>query len=380
MSDLDDLLEIIAVPPTDAAADAARGERTLRRRRRTQVGAVVASVAAVAAVGFAVHDSSGSPGAAGFADGTAASSSAHGKADHHAHRASQHVAKTEARLQSESSTDVLRTYHDVLAEHLDASGDHLRLAQNEQGGSGTFGTKLDWNGGGMLEIVVSRSWGGAWHFYALENAGMTPTTYDGLAARVSTKSDDLVVSVQHQDLVRQQRHLDLRPGPHPARAARGGSRPAPDAAGVPALRSAGGVVQPERHQRAVANGMASGVVVARRYHRVPVAGTGHREPEVVHVEKPREELGAAAVTVAAGPVDVEARLHDTLRIRLGHQPARWADTWSRNTSSVEATNRALPSGWAHAPRPLIWAPIREMSSGSRGSRTPDARRWRFLPR
>ncbi len=199
MSDLDDLLEIIAVPPTDAAADAARGERTLRRRRRAQVGAVVASVAAVAAVGFAVHDSSGSPGAAGFADGTAASPSAHGKADHHAHRASQHVAKTEARLQSESSTDVLRTYHDVLAEHLDPGGDHLRLAQNEQGGSGTFGTKLDWNGGGMLEIVVSRSWGGAWHFYALENAGMTPTTYDGLAARVSTKSDDLVVSVQHQD-------------------------------------------------------------------------------------------------------------------------------------------------------------------------------------
>jgi hypothetical protein len=28
---------------------------------------------------------------------------------------------------------------------------------------------------------------------------MTPTTYDGLAARVSTKGDDLVVSVQHQD-------------------------------------------------------------------------------------------------------------------------------------------------------------------------------------
>ncbi len=199
MSELDDLLEIIAVPPTDAAADAERGEQGLRRRRRTQVGAVAVSVAAVAAVGFALHGSSGSPGAAGFADGTGASASAHGRTNEHAQKAHRRVTKMETRLRLESSTDVLRTYHDVLAEHLDPSGEHLRLAQNEQGGEGTYGTKLDWNDGGMLEIVVSHSWGGAWHFYALESAGMSPTTYDGHAARVSTKGDDLVVSVQHED-------------------------------------------------------------------------------------------------------------------------------------------------------------------------------------
>ena len=199
MSELDDLLDIIAVPPTDAAADAARGERRLRRRRRTQVGAVAVSVAAVTVVGFALHGSSGTPGAAGFADGGSTSPSAHGRAHDHAHQVRQHEAKMQVRLRRESSTDVLRTYHDVLAEHLDPTGDHLRLAQNEQGGGGTYGTKLDWNDGGMLEIVVSHSWGGAWHFYALENAGMTPTTYDGHPARVSTKGDDLVVSAQHED-------------------------------------------------------------------------------------------------------------------------------------------------------------------------------------
>ena len=195
MSELDDLLDIIAVPPTDAAADAARGERSLRRRRRTQVGAVAVSVAAVAAAGFALHGSSGSPGAAGFADGASAPRSAHVRD----HAARQHVAKMEARLHRESATDPLQTYHDVLAEHLDPTGSHLRLAQNEQGGTGVYGTKLDWNDGGMLEIVVSHSWGGAGHFYLLEDAGMTPTTYDGRPARVSTKGDDLVVSVEHQD-------------------------------------------------------------------------------------------------------------------------------------------------------------------------------------
>jgi hypothetical protein len=51
----------------------------------------------------------------------------------------------------------------------------------------------------MLEIVVGRTWSSAGGFYLLERAGMTPTMYDGHPARVSTKSDDLVVSVQHQD-------------------------------------------------------------------------------------------------------------------------------------------------------------------------------------
>ena len=163
---------------------------------------MAASVAAVAAVGFALHGPSESPGAAGFAGGGSASPSATEPApDRSPDRAlaARQQAKREARLGRASATDTIRTYHDVLAEHLDPTGDHLRLAQNEQGGSGVFGTKLDWNGGGMLEIVVGRSWGAAGGFYLLENAHLAPTTYDGRPARVSTSGDDLVVSVEHRD-------------------------------------------------------------------------------------------------------------------------------------------------------------------------------------
>ena len=67
----------------------------------------------------------------------------------------------------------------MLAEHLDATGGRLRPAQNEQGGAGTYGTKIDWDHGGMLQIVVSRAWNGAASSYSLETAGMAPTTYDG---------------------------------------------------------------------------------------------------------------------------------------------------------------------------------------------------------
>ena len=90
-------------------------------------------------------------------------------------------------------------YDELAPQEKPHVGDLLRLAQNEQGGSGSYGTKLDWKGGGMLEIVVGRSWGAAGGFYLLENAHLTPTTYDGQPARVSTKGDDVVVSVQHQD-------------------------------------------------------------------------------------------------------------------------------------------------------------------------------------
>ncbi len=168
MNELDHLLEIIDVPPTDAAADVARGERGLRRRRRTQVGAVAASVAAVTAVGFALHGASGSPDAAGFA-GQAGSSSPNGvpstpAAPHqlqHGRKLSAIERRLNRLMDSGGHQALLRDYHDVLAEHLDPTGDHLRLAQNEQGGSGVIGTKLDWNGGGMLEIVLGKSWGAA---------------------------------------------------------------------------------------------------------------------------------------------------------------------------------------------------------------------------
>lgn len=218
MNEIQDLLERIDAPPTDVAADVARGERALRRRRGWQASAAAVSVAAVVGVAVALSGSSGPSGAAGpgvaAQPGSASSASAspptcahhgHGCAPHARHpartlpSAKPPLRQLQHRMSSVSSALTLRTYHDVLAEHLDPRGDNLRLAQNQQGGSGSFGTKLDWNGGGMLEIVVGGTWDAAGGFYPLELARMADTTFEGEPARVSTMGDDLVVSVRHAD-------------------------------------------------------------------------------------------------------------------------------------------------------------------------------------
>ncbi|MGC4110716.1 MAG: hypothetical protein QM747_09890 [Nocardioides sp.] len=63
-----------------------------------------------------------------------------------------------------------------------------------------LGTKLDWNGGGMLEIYVSPRWNGISSFYnGLGAAHMQSTTVGGLDARVNTTGDDIVVSVKQDD-------------------------------------------------------------------------------------------------------------------------------------------------------------------------------------
>jgi hypothetical protein len=197
MTEIDDLLEMIEAPRTDPTADVTRGERSLCRRRRMQVSAAAVSVAAVAAVGVALQTSSGSPDAAGFAGSASAgpSPSAHdaGPAER------QRVKRMERRLARQAAFDPRETYRRVLKAHLDPAGDRIGPLTNEQGGTGVYGTKLDWNHGGMLEIVVSHSWGAAAGFYLLGQANLTDTTYDGQPARVSTAGDDVVVSVQHED-------------------------------------------------------------------------------------------------------------------------------------------------------------------------------------
>jgi hypothetical protein len=207
MTDFDELLDRIETPPADVADDVARGEHALRRRRRWQVAAVALSVVAVAGAGVALTGSHGSPGAdPGFSaqSGTGpatTSPSAKTPHDSKAHRRylADQRAKRLARKAFPSSMAAIRAYHDVLAEHLDPEGDLLAAPSNEQGGPQTLGSKLDWNHGGMLEIVVANRWNAASGFYLLENAGMTPTTYDGHEARVSTTGDDTVVSVLHDD-------------------------------------------------------------------------------------------------------------------------------------------------------------------------------------
>jgi hypothetical protein len=227
MNEIDDLLERIETPPTDVSSDVSRGERALQRRRRYQVSGAVASVV-VAAATVAALQGAGGPGSAdaGFAgqpgapsptssrqaklqlakdqqarDEVAASKSANaqsGRTHHQLAEVKQRMRQLRSQLGGSTAQKTLQTYHDVLAAHLDPAGNKLRLAQNEQGGTGHFGTKLDWGGGGMLQISVSTSWRTSeWDAYP--PAPGHRITFRGHPARVLVDGGDVWVAVEHSD-------------------------------------------------------------------------------------------------------------------------------------------------------------------------------------
>jgi len=226
MNEIDDLLERIETPPTDVSSDVARGERALRRRRRYQVSGAVASVV-VAAATVAALQGAGGPGSAdaGFAgqpgaasptssqaklrlakdqharDKVTASKSPNaqsGRAHHRLVEVKQRMRRLRSQPASSTAQNTLQSYHDILAAHLDPTGDKLRLAQNEQSGTGHFGTKLDWDGGGMLQISVSTSWHTSdWDAY-LPAPGQR-ITFRGHPARVLVDGTDVWVAVEHSD-------------------------------------------------------------------------------------------------------------------------------------------------------------------------------------
>jgi hypothetical protein len=199
MNEIDDLLKRIETPSADVADDVARGTQALRRRHGWQVAAAALSVLTLAGAAFAVGNHTSGSREAGLAGRSGAATASALPAQHTAHPKKQAHGHRHEQMTGLSGMGALRHYRAVLADHLDPHGDRLAPPSNEQGGGGMLGTKLDWNHGGMLEIVVGRSWAAAGGFYLLEDAGMSPTTYDGHPARVSTTGDDTVVSVQHAD-------------------------------------------------------------------------------------------------------------------------------------------------------------------------------------
>jgi hypothetical protein len=221
MNDFDDLLERIETPPADVHDDVARGERALRRRHRWQIGAASLAVVAASGAGVALTGAGGTS-QAGFSARPSQTAGTHtkqqlarqqAKKEHakekHAKqevkqpRSASRSAKEQARrLQHQVRADheigTLQTFHDVLAEHLDPTGQLLTFAKNEQSGSGSLGTKLDWNHGGMLEISVSTSWRTSdWNAYP-PGPGQR-LTYHGHPARVLVDGTDIWVAVQHDD-------------------------------------------------------------------------------------------------------------------------------------------------------------------------------------
>jgi hypothetical protein len=217
MTELDDLLQILDVPPTDPAADIARGETVLRRRHRLQVSAAAASVAVVAAAGLVLHGVQGSPGAGGgYADETGtpvvhatASPTASPTAEKAARTSRRHFATKAPTVQQRMrqlmqmdrdprTTATLRGWRDVLAAHLDPGGSRLQLAQNVGGGMGNLSTKLDWDHGGMLQVDVATSWKSSdWNAYP-PGPGQR-ITFRGHEARVLTDGADLYVAVEHDN-------------------------------------------------------------------------------------------------------------------------------------------------------------------------------------
>jgi hypothetical protein len=199
MNEIHDLLERIDIPPVDVAADIARGERGLRRRRRWQLSGLAASAAAVAVlVGVAPsgHGQARSPlpDVADNGGGTALPSP-----DSNGIPSARHYVENLDRIQQ-----TIDHYRDVLAEHLDATGHDLGRADSRQLGSfhggptvDHLGTKLDWRGGGMLQISVSTSWETSyWNAYGM---GGHHLEYRGHDARVTTDPGFIAVAVEHDD-------------------------------------------------------------------------------------------------------------------------------------------------------------------------------------
>ena len=96
----------------------------------------------------------------------------------------------------------------------------------------------------------------------------------------------------------------------------------------------------------------------------------------------REQLGAEPPGPALWPVDAQGgrgRAHETTASRPerhAHARSRWLSTWSPSPVSSEVTSRAVPSGWAQAPRPRT-SPVssrmrRRVSARSASARTSSA--------
>lgn len=200
--DLDELLTRIPVPSYDVHDDVARGQLALRRRN---VGLSAAGLVLTATFGTALLFQGS------WGGGTApqlAGSSATPSADAPAQTLEPEPLVTPSRPTKGAEPDrplppanyeeagpVLRAWRDVLAEHL---GDRVRWAENSQSGGEALGSKYDWAGGGMLEIMVGSRWNDIAGFVGF--TARDRTTFRGLDARTWTgENGDLLVSVKHAD-------------------------------------------------------------------------------------------------------------------------------------------------------------------------------------
>ena len=207
------LADGIDAPPTPYAADLSRGRRARHRRHAAVTGtalgvALIASAGAAAVHGLTGEGRATGPAYAGGGTATARDPQPTPTARAHPPRHHQVAAPSSTATprypsptlvhdNPQATSDVLLRWREALADDLDPSGTHLGPVSNVQVGGTSLGTKLDWDGG-LVEVVVGHAWSDYESFYVAD-AGLQPTTYQGLDARISTQGADQVVSVRQAD-------------------------------------------------------------------------------------------------------------------------------------------------------------------------------------
>jgi hypothetical protein len=197
--DLDELLGRIPVPAYDVRDDVARGTTRLRRRNGT-LSAAGLVLAATVGTALVLHGGTGPSTAPHYAGRPSVSATPEQPSPSPVTSSEPAVVRPspEARAIPPANYDeavpVLRAWRNVLAEHL---GDRVRWAQNSQSGGEAIGSKYDWAGGGMLELMVGRRWDDIAGFVGF--VGHEWTTFRGLQARTWTDGSDRLVSVRHRD-------------------------------------------------------------------------------------------------------------------------------------------------------------------------------------
>lgn len=212
------LADSVELPATTAQDDLARGRA---RRRHRNLGAAGAAMTTAAVIGTSVvllAGVTGQPGSApDFAVDPAAGSSAGSSGDVSGvqtdtpprleERAGVRRLTGEAALGDvlETATDARRNqqaldaYRDILREDLDPAGTRIQTGPitNQQSGGDSLGTKLDWNGGGMLQVAVGRSLEGVQFF--CDGACSRRTVAGARKALVRTSPGAISVAVFQDD-------------------------------------------------------------------------------------------------------------------------------------------------------------------------------------
>jgi hypothetical protein len=228
MIDLDEQLRRLAaeveLPATGPDDDLARGRRRLRRHRN--LGAAGAALTTAVVVGTTVAVLSGGGGRSGAGPGYAgapstpvadatltdsgddadrqaqldalAAEAASAEVDARLRQAQGHGLGSLAEARSPRTKAVLAGYRDILREDLDPAGKRIQTSAitNEQGADDALGTKLEWKGGGMLQIAVGKSLEGVQFF--CDNA-CTPGSVAGASKALVLASPGRISVAVFQD-------------------------------------------------------------------------------------------------------------------------------------------------------------------------------------